>query len=85
MLKNTSHFSDMRPAYSPDPKAKAKYRKNNDTTIIFISNNKSEGHDFDDTWPDTAFPARRKNLLAKQDFSYENMGRENAYTFDDPK
>jgi len=26
MLTNASHFADMRPAYSPDPKAKAKYR-----------------------------------------------------------
>ena len=26
MLTNASHFSDMRPAYSPDPTAKAKYR-----------------------------------------------------------
>jgi arylsulfatase A-like enzyme len=54
------------------------------TVVIFMSDNGPEGHDFDDTWPEAAFPAIRKNLLIKHDFSYENIGRENSYTFYGP-
>ena len=54
------------------------------TVIIFMSDNGAEGHDFDDTWPEAAFPKIRANLLDKHDFSYENMGRENSYTFYGP-
>ena len=54
------------------------------TVIIFMSDNGAEGHDFDDTWPEAAFPLIRKNLLNKHDFSFENIGQENSYTFYGP-
>ena len=50
------------------------------TVVIFLSDNGAEGHDYDDTWPADAFPAIRKALDARHDFSYENMGKPNSYT-----
>jgi arylsulfatase len=54
------------------------------TVIIFMSDNGAEGHDYDDTWPEEAFPAIRKVLDENHDFSYENMGRPGSYTFYGP-
>ena len=51
------------------------------TVIIFMSDNGAEGHDYDDTWPQDAFPAIRKVLDESHDFSYEQMGRLGSYTF----
>lgn len=54
------------------------------TVIIFLSDNGAEGHDYDDTWPADAFPAIRKAIDERHDFSYENMGRPNSYTLYGP-
>ncbi|MGI9233736.1 MAG: arylsulfatase [Woeseiaceae bacterium] len=54
------------------------------TVIIFLSDNGAEGHDYDDTWPAEAFPAIRKSIDDRHDFSYENMGRQNSYTLYGP-
>lgn len=54
------------------------------TAIVFLSDNGAEGHDYDDTWPAEAFPAIRKAIDERHDFSYENMGRENSYTLYGP-
>ena len=64
------------------------YLKNNqlldNTVIIFMSDNGAEGHDLDDTWPRSAFPDIRKVIDSTHDFSYENMGGVNSYTFYGP-
>jgi arylsulfatase len=54
------------------------------TAIIFMSDNGAEGHDYDDTWPEDAFPAIRKAIDERHDFSVENMGRPRSYTFYGP-
>lgn len=54
------------------------------TVIIFMSDNGAEGHDYDDTWPKDAFPAIRKVLDENHDFSYQNMGKRDSYTFYGP-
>ncbi len=51
------------------------------TVVIFMSDNGAEGHDFDETWPEHAFPEIRRTIQARHDFSYENMGRSGSYTF----
>ena len=54
------------------------------TVIVFMSDNGAEGHDYDDTWPEDAFPAIRKAIDERHDFSFENMGRPRSYTFYGP-
>lgn len=54
------------------------------TVIVFMSDNGAEGHDYNDTWPAEAFPAIRKAIDERHDFSYENMGRPGSYTFYGP-
>lgn len=51
------------------------------TIVIFLSDNGAEGHDVDETWPMDTFPEIRKNINARHDFSYENMGQPNSYVF----
>ena len=54
------------------------------TVIIFMSDNGPEGHDLDETWSKEAFSKIRKVIDESNDFSYENMGLENSYTFYGP-
>ncbi len=54
------------------------------TAIIFMSDNGAEGHDYNDTWPAEAFPAIRKAIDERHDFSFQNMGRPRSYTFYGP-
>jgi arylsulfatase len=54
------------------------------TVIIFLSDNGAEGHDLDETWPMEAFPDIRKNIDSTHDFSYENIGRPGSYTLYGP-
>lgn len=54
------------------------------TAVIFLSDNGAEGHDYDDTWPVEAFPAIRKVIDERHDFSFDNMGRPRSYTFYGP-
>lgn len=51
-----------------------------DTLLIFLSDNGPEGHDLDETWPADLFPAIRRVIDERHDFSYENMGRPGSYT-----
>jgi len=54
------------------------------TVVIFISDNGTEGHDLDETWPADQFPEIRKNIDSRHDFSLENMGAENSYVLYGP-
>lgn len=58
--------------------------KFDDTVVIFISDNGAEGHDLEETWPADLFPEIRAVIDASHDFSYENMGKPNSYTFYGP-
>jgi arylsulfatase len=58
--------------------------KFDNTVIIFISDNGPEGHDLDETWPQEQFPKIRKVIEESHDFSFDNMGRPNSYTFYGP-
>ncbi|MEM1111720.1 MAG: arylsulfatase [Pseudomonadota bacterium] len=51
------------------------------TFIVFMSDNGPEGHDLDETWPGDLFPAIRKVIDERHDFSFGNMGRPNSYVF----
>jgi len=55
-----------------------------DTVVIFISDNGPEGHDLDETWPKQAFPKIRSVIDQTYDFTLENMGKPNSYTFYGP-
>ena len=54
------------------------------TLVIFMSDNGPEGHDLDETWPADLFPAIRKVIDERHDFSFDNMGRPNSYVFVGP-
>ena len=54
------------------------------TLIFFMSDNGPEGHDLDETWPAEEFPAIRKLIDQRHDFSYENMGKPGSYTLYGP-
>ncbi len=45
-----------------------------------MSDNGPEGHDLDETWPAEQFPAIRKVIDERHDFSFENMGKSGSYT-----
>ena len=49
------------------------------TLIVFLSDNGPEGHDLDETWSADVFPAIRKVIDERHDFSYANMGRPGSY------
>jgi arylsulfatase len=54
------------------------------TLILFLSDNGAEGHDLDETWPADLFPAIRKIIDERHDFSLENMGKPGSYTLYGP-
>ena len=54
--------------------------KLDNTLLIFLSDNGPEGHDLDETWPADLFPAIRRVIDERHDFSVENMGRPGSYT-----
>jgi arylsulfatase len=54
------------------------------TLVLFMSDNGPEGHDLDETWPAEQFPAIRKVIDERHDFSYENMGKPGSYTLYGP-
>jgi arylsulfatase A-like enzyme len=54
------------------------------TLILFMSDNGPEGHDLDETWPAEQFPAIRKVIDERHDFSYDNMGKPGSYTLYGP-
>ena len=58
-----------------------KQNKLDTTLILFMSDNGPEGHDLDETWPREHFPDIRRTIDSSHDFSYENIGLENSYTF----
>ena len=51
------------------------------TLVLFMSDNGPEGHDLDETWSPEMFPAIRKVIDERYDFSLENIGRPNSYAF----
>ncbi len=55
--------------------------KLDNTLVIFMSDNGPEGHDLDETWSAETFPAIRKVLDERYDFSFDNIGRPNSYAF----
>jgi arylsulfatase A-like enzyme len=51
------------------------------TLVVFMSDNGPEGHDLDETWGSEQFPAIRKVIDERYDFSFDNIGRANSYAF----
>lgn len=51
------------------------------TLVVFMSDNGPEGHDLDETWGSEQFPAIRKVIDERYDFSFDNIGRPNSYAF----
>ena len=54
------------------------------TLVLFMSDNGPEGHDLDETWSAEMFPAIRKVIDERYDFSLDNIGRPNSYAFYGP-
>ncbi|MEP1595469.1 MAG: arylsulfatase, partial [Halieaceae bacterium] len=55
--------------------------KLDNTLVLFMSDNGPEGHDLDETWSPDMFPAIRKVIDERYDFSVDNIGRPNSYAF----
>lgn len=53
--------------------------KYDNTMIVFLSDNGTEGHTLDEIWPMDQFPKIRTTINNTHDFSYENMGKKNSY------
>ena len=51
------------------------------TLVIFMSDNGPEGHSLDETWSAEMFPAIRKVIDERYDFSLDNIGHPNSYAF----
>jgi len=51
------------------------------TIVVFLSDNGAEGHTLDETWPQTMFPKIRATINETHDFSFDNIGKPNSYTF----
>tara|TARA_R110002110_G_scaffold406421_1_gene626562 strand:- start:411959 stop:413626 length:1668 start_codon:yes stop_codon:yes gene_type:complete len=51
------------------------------TLVLFMSDNGPEGHDLDETWSAELFPAIRRVIDERYDFSFDNIGRPNSYAF----
>ena len=51
------------------------------TIVVFLSDNGAEGHTLDETWPKEMFPKIRATIDAVHNFSYDNIGRPDSYTF----
>nr|WP_275666013.1 MULTISPECIES: sulfatase-like hydrolase/transferase [unclassified Vibrio] len=54
--------------------------KYDNTMIVFLSDNGTEGHTLDEIWPMDQFPKIRTTINNTHDFSYANMGKVNSYT-----
>lgn len=53
--------------------------KLDNTLVVFLSDNGPEGHDLDETWPADLFPAIRRVIDERHDFSFDAMGRPGSY------
>ena len=49
------------------------------TLVVFLSDNGPEGHDLDETWPADLFPAIRRVIDERHDFSYAKLGKPGSY------
>ena len=54
--------------------------RDENTVVMFLSDNGAEGHDLDETWPADIFPQIRKVIDTRFDHSTRRMGLPNSYT-----
>ena len=54
--------------------------RDENTVVMFLSDNGAEGHDLDETWPADIFPQIRKVIDTRFDHSTPRMGLPNSYT-----
>ncbi len=54
--------------------------RDENTVVLFLSDNGAEGHDLDETWPADIFPQIRRVIDTRFDHATSMMGRPNSYT-----